>query len=85
MATKMTAILDFSKNSNLSEKLGNCKYFFSGAVKYGTIKHFAAFGCVLYVFTPKNMHLYSKIARPHAYSVTIATDCRQNFTKMCLG
>ena len=47
MAAKMAAILDFTKNLNLSGKLGNCKYFFARAVKYDTIKHFAAFVCTL--------------------------------------
>ena len=47
MAANMAAILEFAKNSNLSGKLGNCKYFFARADKYDTIYHFAAFACVL--------------------------------------
>ena len=47
MAAKMAAILDFTKNSDLSGKLGNCKYFFARHIKYDTIKRFAAFGCFL--------------------------------------
>ena len=63
---QMAVILDFTKNLNLSGKLGNCKYFFSRAVNYDTIKHFSTFVCVLKVFTSekgeKYAYFYSKIA-----------------------
>ena len=54
MAGKIAVILDFTKNSNLPGKCENCKYFFSRVVQCDRIKHFAAFGSILYVVSSKN-------------------------------
>ena len=64
MAANMAAILDFTKNSNLSGKLGNCKYFFAKAIKYDAIKHFATFAFYKFLHRKrvKFMDFYSKIA-----------------------
>ena len=61
IAAHMIAVLDFTKNSNLSGKCGNCTYFFSRVVNYEPIKHFAAFGGFYKFYTEKmvkNTHFF---------------------------
>ena len=57
-SSKMAAILEFAKNSNLSENR-KLQIFFARAVKYDTSKHFAAFSYILSVFTPKKDEQYA--------------------------
>ena len=49
---EMAVILDFTKNSNLSEKceITKLQITFARVVKYDTIKHFASFSTILFYF-----------------------------------
>ena len=50
MAAKMAAILDFIKNFKFAGKMGKLQIFFARVVQCDRIKHFPAFGSILYVF-----------------------------------
>ena len=86
MVAKMAVILDFTKYSNLLEKL---QIFFPRVVQYDRIKHVAAFGSILYVFihgkTVKKIIFIQKwldlILLMTSYLISIATDCRQTLEK----
>ena len=80
--------LGFTKNSNLSGKCRNYKYFFASVAKYDTIKHFAAFGSIPFFLHPNKVKTRIFIQKwldlvllMTSYLVTIAIDCRQTLPK----
>ena len=77
IAAKMAAILDFTKSSKFSGKLGNCKYVFDRVVKYDTIKLL-----LLLVAFYKFLHRRKKL-RDHMLFMTSYTvsDSRQTLLK----
>ena len=65
MAAKMAAILDFTKNSNLSGKLVNSKYFLVelyNMIQLKILLLLVVFFKFMYRKKVKNTHFYSKIA-----------------------
>ena len=53
MAAKMAAILDFTEKVKFSGNMRKLQIYVARVVKYDTIKHFATFGSILYVFIRK--------------------------------
>ena len=92
----MNAILDFTKSSTVIRNCENCKIRFARVVKYDAVKHFPAFGSVLYLFLPakrcksaffikKWLDLNHLMLLIKSYLVTIATDGRQTSLKCVRG
>ena len=77
--------MDFTKISisKFIGKMQKLQICFASGVKYDTIKHFAAFGSVLYVFhRKKKILIFIQKWLEHMllmtlYVITIATDCHQ--------
>ena len=63
MASKMAAILDFTKNSNLPGKCENCKYVLLelyNVIELNILLLLVAFYMFFSLKNGKNTHLYSK-------------------------
>ena len=71
MAAKMAAILDFTEKVKFSGNMRKLQIYVARVVKYDTIKHFATFGSILYVFIRKkvkNTHFLLKNGLTSCYS-----------------